>query len=92
MFAWHEVPVEAFFIDQEQTMPFTGWIDTEAGVAIAEGDGTEYTTLYGPAVENGAPMTALAFQAGLGDVGKYLVILCVFLIRDINGHLVELLW
>ncbi len=79
MFAWHEVPVEAFFIDQEQTMPFTGWIDTEGGVAIAEGDGTEYTTLYGPAVENGAPMTALAFQAGLGDIGKYLVILCVFL-------------
>ncbi len=79
MFAWHEVPVEMFFTDEEQTMPFTGRIDTEAGIAIAEGDGTEYSTLYGPAVENGAPMTALAFQEGLGDIGKYLVILCVFL-------------
>ncbi|MXZ04389.1 MAG: alanine:cation symporter family protein, partial [Rhodothermaceae bacterium] len=56
-----------------------GIIDTQAGVATAEGDGTEYTTLFGPAVENGAPMTALAFQEGLGDFGKYLVVLCVLL-------------
>jgi len=79
MYSWHEVPVEQFFIDREQTMPFTGVIDTESGVAIAAVDQTQYTELYGPAVENGAPMTALAFEQGLGDIGKYLVILCVFL-------------
>lgn len=78
MYAWHEVPVGEFFIDEAQTVPFTGIIDTQEGVAIAS-DTTEYTELYGMAVENGAPMTALAFEQGLGDVGKYLVIFCVFL-------------
>lgn len=78
-FAWHEVAVQAFYVDKEQTIPFTGIIKTQEGVAVAELDQTQYTTLYGPAVENGAPMTALAFEEGLGALGKYLVILCVFL-------------
>ncbi|MCY4159761.1 MAG: sodium:alanine symporter family protein [Bacteroidetes bacterium] len=79
MYSWHEVPVEQFFIDRDQTMPFTGVIDTKDGVAISALNQTQYKQLYGPAVENGAPMTALAFEQGLGDIGKYLVILCVFL-------------
>jgi len=79
MYAWHEVPVSQFFVDSKQSIPFTGIINTQVGVAIAAVDQTEYESLYGPAVENGAPMTALAFEQGLGDLGKYLVILCVFL-------------
>ena len=78
-FAWHEVPVGKFFIDSEQTSPFTGIIDPQEGKAVADVDQQEYTELYGMAVENGAPMTALAFEQGLGHTGKYLVILCVFL-------------
>ncbi len=79
MYAWHEVPVSQFFSDSNHSMPFTGIINTQDGVAISAIDQMQLDVLYGPAVENGAPMTALAFEQGLGDIGKYLVILCVFL-------------
>jgi len=79
MYAWHEVPVDQFFVDAENAVPFTGVIDTKEGVAISSIDQSQLDQLYGQAVENGAPMTALAFEQGLGDIGKYLVILCVFL-------------
>ncbi|MCL4161028.1 UNVERIFIED_CONTAM: hypothetical protein GTU68_055875 [Idotea baltica] len=36
-------------------------------------------TLYGPAIENGAPLTALGFSKNLGQVGNIIVVLCVFL-------------
>ncbi len=78
MFAWHEVPIDQFFVNEEQTIFFTGVINTRENIAIAA-DGGQYTILYGGAVENGAPMTALAFEQGLGSFGKYLVILCVLL-------------
>ncbi|MCY4225230.1 MAG: sodium:alanine symporter family protein [Bacteroidetes bacterium] len=79
MYAWHEVPVDQFFVDAENAVPFTGVIDTKEGIAISSIDQSQLDQLYGQAVENGAPMTALAFEQGLGDIGKYLVILCVFL-------------
>ena len=79
MYAWHEVPVDQFFVDPENSVPFTGVIDTQEGIAISSVDQSQLDQLYGQAVENGAPMTALAFEQGLGDIGKYLVILCVFL-------------
>ncbi len=79
MYAWHEVPVEQFFIDKDKAMLFTGVINTQTGTAISAIDQEEYEKLYGLAVENGARMTALAFERELGDLGKYLVILCVFL-------------
>jgi len=79
MYAWHEVPVDQFFVDAENAVPFTGVIDTKEGVAISSIDQSQLDQLYGQAVANGAPMTALAFEQGLGDIGKYLVILCVFL-------------
>jgi alanine or glycine:cation symporter, AGCS family len=78
-FAWHEVAVERFYVDPEQTVPFTGTIFPGTRTAVAE-DGTTYTTLYGDAVTNGAPLTMLAFQRGLpGDWGHYIVILTVLL-------------
>lgn len=88
-FAWHEAVVDEFFTactgsctEQENLQdPFTGTLYPARGEAVAE-DGTTYQTLYGNAVENGAPLTQLAFQRGLaplGDWGGYIVILSVLL-------------
>jgi alanine or glycine:cation symporter, AGCS family len=77
--AWHEVPVDRFFVDAEQTSPFTGTIIPGENRAVAE-DGTEYAVLFGNAVQNGAPLTMMAFRRGLpGDWGHYIVILTVLL-------------
>jgi AGCS family alanine or glycine:cation symporter len=88
-FAWHEAIVGRFYTacagdcieDADLQGPFSGTLYPERGVAVAE-DGTEYETLYGPAVENGAPLTQLAFQRGLaplGDWGGSIVIVSVLL-------------
>jgi AGCS family alanine or glycine:cation symporter len=88
-FAWHEAVVGRFFTecagectqpDQLQN-PFSGTLYPSQGRAVAE-DGTEYEVLYGPAVENGAPLTQLAFQRGLaplGDWGGKIVLISVLL-------------
>ncbi|TVR53623.1 MAG: sodium:alanine symporter family protein [Gemmatimonadales bacterium] len=77
--AWHEAPVERFWVDPGQTEPFTGVIRPGERVAEAE-DGTTYPLLYANAPQNGAPLTMLAFQRGLpGDWGHYIVILTVLL-------------
>ena len=77
--AWHEVAIDEFFIDPEQTQPFTGVILPGQGLAVAA-DGTEYTVLHGNVVQNGAPLTMLSFQRGLpGDWGHFIVILTVLL-------------
>jgi alanine or glycine:cation symporter, AGCS family len=77
--AWHEVAIDEFFIDPEQTQPFTGVILPGQGMAVAA-DGTEYTVLHGNVVQNGAPLTMLSFQRGLpGDWGHFIVILTVLL-------------
>jgi len=80
-FAWHDVRVEEFFVDASQDQPFSGVIRPSDQVAVAD-DGTRYPSLYGPAVENGAPLTALAFQRGLsplGPWGNYIVLISVLL-------------
>ncbi len=77
LLAWHEVAVEQLYVDEAQTQLFTGSIDTDAGEATM--DGTTYTSLYGDAVENGAPLTQLGFEAGLGAVGTYIVLFSVIL-------------
>ena len=79
--SWHEVPVEELFVDEAQTRPFSGMIDPAAGVATGD-DGQSYTSLYGMAVESGAPLTMAAFRQGLsplGDWGHYIVVLSVLL-------------
>jgi AGCS family alanine or glycine:cation symporter len=79
LLAWHEVAVEELYVDADQTIPFAGTIRPGDGVAVAS-DGTEYTSLYGPAVESGAPLTMLGFQEGLpGDFGQYIVLISVLL-------------
>ena len=79
--SWHEVPVEELFVDEGQTLPFSGLIDPAAGTATGD-DGQTYTSLYGMAVESGAPLTMSAFRRGLsplGDWGHYIVVLAVLL-------------
>ena len=78
-FAWHEVAIDEFFVDADATTPFSGSINTATGVAT-DSNGQTYTILYGPAVENGAPLTMLGFQRGLpGDWGQYIVLISALL-------------
>ena len=84
-FAWNQAVVDSFYVDcaggceqpSDFQQPFTGTLDTERGVAVAE-DGTEYGTLYGPAVESGAPLTQLAFARGLAPLGDWGGLIVVF--------------
>ncbi|PSQ95304.1 MAG: sodium:alanine symporter family protein [Bacteroidetes bacterium SW_9_63_38] len=84
-FAWNQAVVDSFFVDcagdcedrSDFRTPFTGTLDTERGVAVSE-EGTEYTTLYGPAVETGAPLTQLAFARGLAPLGDWGGLIVVF--------------
>ena len=79
--SWHEARVDMLYTDQAQTQAFTGTVYPDRGEAIAT-DGTTYTSLYGDAVENGAPVTAAAFRQGLapiGDWGHLIVVLGVLL-------------
>jgi AGCS family alanine or glycine:cation symporter len=78
---WHEVKVERLYIDEGMTRVFTGSVLTETGEAVGA-DGIAMTSLWGMAVESGAPLTMQAFRKGLsplGDWGHYVVILSVFL-------------
>jgi AGCS family alanine or glycine:cation symporter len=79
--AWHEVPVERLFVDAAQSRPFTGVIVPAQNVARGD-DGASHPHLYGDAVENGAPLTIIAFQEGLGPLGflgPFIVLLSVLL-------------
>jgi AGCS family alanine or glycine:cation symporter len=79
--AWHEVAVEELFVDEAMTQPFTGTLHPDRAEAVAA-DGTTYTSLYGMAVESGAPLTMQAFRRGLspiGDWGHYIVLFGVLL-------------
>jgi AGCS family alanine or glycine:cation symporter len=80
--SWHEAAVEQLFVDVEQTEPFTGIVYPERGLAEAANAIDTYTSLYGDAVESGAPLTTQAFRAGLapiGDWGHYIVVFGVLL-------------
>jgi AGCS family alanine or glycine:cation symporter len=79
--AWHEAPLERLFVDAAQTRPFSGTILPSAGRADAD-DGESYRALYADAVRNGAPLTMLAFERGLGPLGflgPYIVLVSVLL-------------
>ncbi len=75
-FAWHDVPVERFYVDEAQTVPFSGTIDP--GGAATGDDGTVYAVLYGDAPEGGAPLTQLGFQRGLSPLGDWGGLIVVF--------------
>ena len=79
--SWHEASVEPLYTDEARTQLFTGTVYPDRGEAIAA-DGDTLTSLYGDAVEAGAPLTMAAFNKGLqplGDWGQYIVVLGVLL-------------
>jgi AGCS family alanine or glycine:cation symporter len=77
--SWHEAPVEVLFVDEAQSVPFTGTVYPTRGQAVAD-DGTIYEVLYGDAAESGAPLTMMAFGVGLpGTFGQYIVLTSVLL-------------
>jgi AGCS family alanine or glycine:cation symporter len=79
MIAWHEVALTELFVDAELRQPFVGSIDPRRGIATSS-TGEQYTALYGPAVESGAPLTMLGFRHGLpGEWGDFIVLLSVAL-------------
>ena len=78
LLAWHEVPVKILYTDEEQTQVFSGKIRPKNQEAT-DTNGTSYQVLYGLAMENGAPLTSLAFSKYLGKIGNLIVVLCVFL-------------
>jgi AGCS family alanine or glycine:cation symporter len=79
--SWHEASVDMLYTDAAQTQAFSGIVYPDRGEAVEPG-GVVHTSLYGDAVENGAPVTAAAFQQGLapiGDWGHLIVVLGVLL-------------
>jgi AGCS family alanine or glycine:cation symporter len=79
--AWHDVAVEELFTDADMTRPFSGTIRPADVTAVGD-DGQSYTSLYGMAIESGAPLTQQGFRLGLsplGDWGGLIVVLAVLL-------------
>ena len=72
-----------FYIDENRTQTFSGSIEVAEGSTVITADsGSEVDVLYTSIVENGAPLTSLAFEKGLAPIfpgGKYLVTICVLL-------------
>jgi AGCS family alanine or glycine:cation symporter len=80
-FAWHDASVDRFFADHEQTRPFTGVIRPSAGLAVTA-NGDELRSLWGDAVETGAPLTIMGFEKGLARIpglGGWIVMMGVIL-------------
>jgi len=87
--AWNEAVVQRLYVscandceaEGDFGEAFDGTIYPDRDLAVGR-DGTEYTVLYGPGVETGAPLTQLAFTRGLsplGDWGGSIVVLSVLL-------------
>lgn len=79
----NDAKTDRFYLDNEKSEPFTGTILFANGIyEIKTPEGDTIDHLYTAAVENGAPLTALAFEQGLAPLfpgGKYIVTLCVIL-------------
>lgn len=78
----HEMGV--FYVDEARTETFEGTMQKldGGGVIITGADGSEIEMLHSSIVENGAPLTAIAFEKGLAPLfggGKYIVTICVIL-------------
>jgi AGCS family alanine or glycine:cation symporter len=86
----YAAPVDTMFIDESYTTPFDGYItlrseengDAYRGVSAFTEDDESLSNLYGGVVQNGAPLTAAAFERGLAPMipgGGYLVTFAVLL-------------
>ncbi len=70
-----------FYVDEANSKTFTGTIELRGGsYTIIDTEGAEVKSLHTQTLENGAPLTAMAFEAGLPFAGgKYIVTICVIL-------------
>lgn len=73
-----------FYVDEARTETFEGTMEVldGGGVTITRTDGSQIELLHSSIVENGAPLTAIAFEKGLAPLfggGKYIVTICVIL-------------
>ncbi len=86
----YEAPVDTMFTDEAYTTPFNGRIELSPrqnensfrGVAVYSSDDTQLSNLHGGVVQNGAPLTAAAFERGLAPIipgGGFLVTFAVLL-------------
>jgi AGCS family alanine or glycine:cation symporter len=86
----YEAPVDTMFADEAYTTPFNGRIelsprqneDGYRGVTVYSSDDTQLMNLHGGVVQNGAPLTAAAFERGLAPIipgGGFLVTFAVLL-------------
>ena len=78
-----DVGVDQLFVDEAQTVPFSGTIDPQTRAALGD-DGTVVETFYANTVRTSAPLTTLAFERGLapiglGGFGRYIVLISVLL-------------
>jgi AGCS family alanine or glycine:cation symporter len=75
--------IDVIYLDETMSTTFTGTITkTETGYNVESSDGTEVSYFHANAIENGAPLTAVAFQKGLAPImpgGDLIVTLCVIL-------------
>lgn len=79
LLAFNNAPVQRFFTDEAQTVPFTGTINP-ATREFVDAAGNTLPALYGNGAQNGAPLTMAAFRRGLpGDWGHLVVLLTVLL-------------
>jgi AGCS family alanine or glycine:cation symporter len=70
-----------FYEETGQQTPFSGTLNIETGVFTDEG-GSTVATVYTSIIENGAPLTSLAYEKGLAPLipwGKHIVTICVLL-------------
>ncbi len=82
-FTYYGFDVDTIYTDAARLALFKGSITIMDGVAVAvDLDDNEFTHLNTAVIQNGAPLTAAAFEVGLSPLfpgGQYLVTICVFL-------------
>ncbi|MDG5766548.1 sodium:alanine symporter family protein [Balneolales bacterium ANBcel1] len=80
---YYGYPVDTLFTDAERAFPFTGSLVIGVDGALAfDRDDEPHTHLHTGVIQNGAPLTAAAFERGLSPLfpgGRYLVTICVLL-------------
>jgi AGCS family alanine or glycine:cation symporter len=70
-----------FYVDEAQNEKFSGTLNIQNGTFTDE-DGNVVAMVYTSVIENGAPLTSLAFEEGLAPIfpwGKHIVTLSVLL-------------
>ncbi len=82
---YYEFPIDTLYTDATRTFPFTGSLVIGADGTLAFADDEEEmprSHLHTGVIQNGAPLTAAAFERGLSPLlpgGQYLVTICVLL-------------